>query len=195
MRADACLAEKECQELPCADQCQLAGPSQPPHTMLPPERGGEVRLALLIHKPHRTAAARVLRARALLVCRDPEAEIHGDAGVQRPVAAAQHVDVPDHRSSQREHCIRGPVANGSTARFRVRFTASMDPASEVRQWLLSATTATLGTLAAEAEIEGWPFGSLAPFALAGDGTPLLLLSELAQHTRNLRRDARLSLFV
>jgi putative heme iron utilization protein len=71
----------------------------------------------------------------------------------------------------------------------------MDPASEVRQWLLSATTATLGTLAAEAEIEGWPFGSLAPFALAGDGTPLLLLSELAQHTRNLRRDARLSLFV
>jgi len=71
----------------------------------------------------------------------------------------------------------------------------MDPAAEVRLWLLSTTTATLGTLAAEAEIEGWPFGSLAPFALRGDGTPVLLLSELAQHTKNLRRDPRLSLFV
>ena len=71
----------------------------------------------------------------------------------------------------------------------------MDPGAEVRQWLLSATTATLCTLAAEAEIAGWPFGSLAPFALGGDGTPVVLLSELAQHTKNLRRDPRVALFV
>lgn len=71
----------------------------------------------------------------------------------------------------------------------------MDPGAEVRQWLLSATTATLCTLAAEPEIEGWPFGSLAPFALGGDGTPIVLLSELAQHTKNLRRDPRVALFV
>lgn len=70
-----------------------------------------------------------------------------------------------------------------------------DPGTEVRRWLLSATTATLCTLAAEAEIAGWPFGSLAPFALGADGTPLLLLSALAQHTKNLRRDPRLALFV
>src|SRR5207249_3249473 len=49
--------------------------------------------------------------------------------------------------------------------FRVRSGGVMDPGAEVRQWLLSATTATLCTLAAEAEIAGWPFGSLAPFAL------------------------------
>jgi heme iron utilization protein len=70
-----------------------------------------------------------------------------------------------------------------------------DLAATVRQWLLSTTSATLCTLAAEAEVEGWPFGSLAPYALAADGTPLLLLSEIAQHTRNIGRDPRLSLFV
>ena len=71
----------------------------------------------------------------------------------------------------------------------------IDPAAEVRQWLLSATTATLCTLAAEAEVRGWPFGSLAPFALGRDGTPVVLLSEIAQHTKNLRRDPRVALFV
>jgi len=71
----------------------------------------------------------------------------------------------------------------------------MDPGTQVRQWLLSTTTATLCTLAAEPEIEGWPFGSLAPFAVAADGTPILLLSEIAQHTKNLRRDPRAALFV
>ena len=71
----------------------------------------------------------------------------------------------------------------------------MDLGAGVRQWLLSATTATLCTIAAETEIAGWPFGSLAPFALGSDGTPILLLSELAQHTKNLRRDPRVALFV
>lgn len=74
-------------------------------------------------------------------------------------------------------------------------SGEIDPAAEVRHWLLSATTATLCTIAAEAEIAGWPFGSLTPFALGGDGTPIVLLSEIAQHTRNLRRDPRVALFV
>lgn len=70
-----------------------------------------------------------------------------------------------------------------------------DPAIEARQWLLSAATATLCTLAAEPEVEGWPFGSLVPYALAANGTPIVLLSGIAQHTRNVRRDPRVSLFV
>ena len=72
---------------------------------------------------------------------------------------------------------------------------SVDPGAEIRHWLLSVTTATLSTLAAERDVEGWPFGSLAPFALRADGTPIVLLSEIAQHTKNLRRDSRVSLFV
>lgn len=72
---------------------------------------------------------------------------------------------------------------------------SSDPGCEIRQWLLTATTATLCTLAADEDVAGWPFGSLAPFALRADGTPIVLLSEIALHTRNLRRDPRVSLFV
>ncbi len=72
---------------------------------------------------------------------------------------------------------------------------STDPGAEIRSWLLSTTAATLSTLAAESDVEGWPFGSLTPFALRADGTPVVLVSEIAQHTRNLRRDPRASLFV
>lgn len=42
---------------------------------------------------------------------------------------------------------------------------------------------------------GAPYTSLAPFALSALGEPLLLLSGLAQHTRNLEADPRASLFV
>jgi hypothetical protein len=42
---------------------------------------------------------------------------------------------------------------------------------------------------------GWPFASLAPYATTQQGDPLLLLSELAEHTRNLRADARASLLI
>ncbi|MGH9886633.1 MAG: HugZ family protein [bacterium] len=72
---------------------------------------------------------------------------------------------------------------------------SADPGADVRHWLLSASIATLSTIAAEREVAGWPFGSLAPYALRADGTPVILLSEIAQHTKNLRRDPRLSVFV
>jgi heme iron utilization protein len=42
---------------------------------------------------------------------------------------------------------------------------------------------------------GFPFGSLMPFALDGDGRPLFLISTMAMHTQNLHQDARASLLV
>jgi putative heme iron utilization protein len=42
---------------------------------------------------------------------------------------------------------------------------------------------------------GWPFASLVSYGLSRRGEPLFLLSELSQHTRNLRADARASLFI
>lgn len=42
---------------------------------------------------------------------------------------------------------------------------------------------------------GHPFASLAPYALGARGEPILLLSGLAQHTRNLDADPRACLFV
>lgn len=67
--------------------------------------------------------------------------------------------------------------------------------NEIRDWLFVAQDATLCTLAAEPGIEGFPFGSLTPFALCADGTPFVFLSAIAQHTKNLLRDPRCSLFV
>jgi len=41
--------------------------------------------------------------------------------------------------------------------------------------------------------DGWPYGSLVLAACDGDGSPLLLVSTLAVHTRNMAGDSRVSL--
>ena len=45
------------------------------------------------------------------------------------------------------------------------------------------------------EHPGYPFGSVVPYVLDRDGNPLMLLSHLSQHTRNLDADGRCSLTV
>jgi putative heme iron utilization protein len=40
---------------------------------------------------------------------------------------------------------------------------------------------------------GWPFASLVLVALDQDGTPLLLMSDLAEHVKNIKSDERVSL--
>ena len=40
------------------------------------------------------------------------------------------------------------------------------------------------------EHPGYPFGSLVPYMLADDGSPVMLLSHLSQHTRNADADGR-----
>lgn len=42
---------------------------------------------------------------------------------------------------------------------------------------------------------GWPFGSITPYALTDAGEPIIYISEIAEHTRNLRADARVSLII
>ncbi len=43
--------------------------------------------------------------------------------------------------------------------------------------------------------DGWPFGSVTPYALAASGEPVILISGLAEHTRNILADPRVSLFI
>ncbi len=43
--------------------------------------------------------------------------------------------------------------------------------------------------------EGFPFGSVMPYALDASGRPLMLISKMAMHTQNLDQDARASLLV
>lgn len=63
-------------------------------------------------------------------------------------------------------------------------------AERARTLMEALKTGTLATLATEPE--GHPYASFVTFALhAGD--PVLLVSEMAEHTQNLRRDARASL--
>jgi putative heme iron utilization protein len=45
------------------------------------------------------------------------------------------------------------------------------------------------------KMAGWPFGSITPYAVAAGGEPVILISEIAEHTRNLREDARASLLI
>jgi heme oxygenase (biliverdin-IX-beta and delta-forming) len=63
----------------------------------------------------------------------------------------------------------------------------------LRELLANERHAVLATLSASRD--GWPFASVAPYALSDGGEPLLLLSDLAEHTRNLRADPRASLMV
>ena len=46
-----------------------------------------------------------------------------------------------------------------------------------------------------ADVEGYPFGSIAPYALDYDGQPAILISEIAQHTRNIKQNEKVSLTV
>jgi heme oxygenase (biliverdin-IX-beta and delta-forming) len=67
------------------------------------------------------------------------------------------------------------------------------PAAAVRRLLRAESQAVLSTHSARRR--GWPFASLAPYALSRDGEPILLLARMAQHTLNLEGDPRSCLFV
>jgi putative heme iron utilization protein len=55
---------------------------------------------------------------------------------------------------------------------------------------------SLGMLATHSlELPGYPFGSVTPYALDDAMQPLLLLSDIAQHTANVKADPRASLLV
>jgi putative heme iron utilization protein len=73
-----------------------------------------------------------------------------------------------------------------------KIAESVPPSASARALVRRAWKAALGTLE---RTTGYPFTSLTSIATEPDGTPLLLLSRLAQHTRNLEQDRRASLLV
>jgi putative heme iron utilization protein len=68
-----------------------------------------------------------------------------------------------------------------------------DGAKATRALLEAEAVGVLSTLSVHRA--GYPYGSTTPYALSARGTPLLLLSGLAAHTKNLLADPRASLFV
>jgi putative heme iron utilization protein len=70
-----------------------------------------------------------------------------------------------------------------------------DPAANARQWLIDNHVATLCTSSTRSGLDGYPFGSVVPYALTGEGKPVIYIATIAAHTANLRADNRASLFV
>lgn len=63
--------------------------------------------------------------------------------------------------------------------------------ADARSLLRRARTSVLCTISKK--ISGWPFGSIAPYALSARGEPILFISTIAEHTRNIEADDRVSL--
>ncbi|MEQ9332134.1 DUF2470 domain-containing protein [Thalassobaculum sp.] len=69
------------------------------------------------------------------------------------------------------------------------------PGAVVRGLLRAADRATLATTLAGDAGPGWPYASLVLMAVDHDASPLLLVSTLAEHTRNLQADPRAAILV
>ncbi len=74
----------------------------------------------------------------------------------------------------------------------MKATADFDPVSATRKLLREARSGALATLMPGS---GDPYCSLVNVATAADGAPLLLISTLAVHTRNIQADPRVSLML
>src|SRR5215475_7530799 len=68
-----------------------------------------------------------------------------------------------------------------------------DQARTARMLLKRQSVGVLSTHSVD--VEGYPFGSIAPYVLNYDGEPTMLISDIAQHTRNIKRDKRVSLTI
>lgn len=105
----------------------------------------------------------------------PETQTHSDPNARAVVGAHDlpaGVDVPDV----------APVARNGTRR---------SPAEEARTIVASSTSGTLGTLSED----GTPWASLVTYGVMADGSPVLCLSTLAEHARNLERNRQASLMI
>lgn len=72
--------------------------------------------------------------------------------------------------------------------------------SKSQQSSISARTLLLdeyhGVLSTHSvEMEGYPFGSVVPYCLDRTGQPIILISRIAQHTKNILQNAKVSLIV
>ena len=89
-------------------------------------------------------------------------------------------------SSAGKHASTGP-ANGQPPAPEPSF------AERARTLMHVGRIGSLSTLSLKQP--GFPFGSLMPYGLDGQGHPIFLISTMAMHTQNLQEDPRASLFV
>ena len=71
--------------------------------------------------------------------------------------------------------------------------SDIDLTTEAMRLIRDADHATVGTHSAKHA--GFPHLSLMPYALDNEGAPLIFISSLSMHSKNLRKDPRASMFV
>lgn len=64
---------------------------------------------------------------------------------------------------------------------------------EARRFTRGQTSGVLSTLSKR--LDGFPFGSVSPFILDHAGRPVILISDIAEHTKNIAADPRVSVIV
>jgi putative heme iron utilization protein len=90
-----------------------------------------------------------------------------------------------------DHVAPAEVLTGAAPLSDVAPAPRRTPAEEARTLVSQSQMAALATISED----GSPWGSLVLYATLEDGTPVLCLSTLAEHGRNVVRDARASLVV
>lgn len=69
----------------------------------------------------------------------------------------------------------------------------MTAGTEARRYLRGRRQGVLSTLSKK--LDGYPYGSVVPYMLDHDARPVVLISRLAEHTKNINADPRVSLLV
>ncbi len=94
---------------------------------------------------------------------------------------------------------RHRLSDQALEQFKDEFTSVPPPSPEpthaerARTLMASTTTGSMATMAAGED--GYPFGSIVTYALDYSGRPLLCLSDIAEHTRNLKANPKTSIMV
>ncbi len=90
-----------------------------------------------------------------------------------------------------------PHSRGGPPTYTAEGARAPSFAERVRTLVASEVDGTLSTLTAGAEdvADGHPFGSVVTYATDDGGAPLVLMSTMAEHARNLAADPRTSLLV
>lgn len=96
-------------------------------------------------------------------------------------------------SAPQGHQPVGAAAEPRTSPDPVIIGQEPSDAERARTLAAGRVNATLATVAREPQ--GTPFASVAPFGIDEAGRPILCISEMAEHTQNLRLDPRCSLLV
>src|SRR5437588_12980174 len=78
-------------------------------------------------------------------------------------------------------------------RLAVAYTQRMTEKNAARRLLLQQSFGVLSTISLD--VPGYPFGSVAPYCVDDQCRPVIYISHIAQHTRNIIADSRMSLTV